>query len=94
MCPFSQLFTKQFLILKIHKRLLEAGIQTDGFLGHSIWKGAAVTATANGISKADMKLLSRWKSDTVDVYFNEIKQSDHIRKLLHLNSQLLNPALL
>src|SRR5579859_7180892 len=40
----------QFLILKIRERLIEAGIPTDGFSCHSIQKGAAVTAAANGIS--------------------------------------------
>ena len=87
--PYSQPFTKQFLVLKIHKLLLQAGIPTMGFSGHSIRKGAAVTAAENGISRENIKLLGRWKSNAVDVYINEIHQFDHIRKLLCLNSQLL-----
>ena len=39
-----------------------------GFSGHSIRKGAAVTAAENGISRDNIKLLGRWKSDAVDTY--------------------------
>ena len=60
------------------------------FSGHSIRKGAAVTAAANGISRENIQLLGRWKSDAVDLYINEIHESEHIQKLLQLNSQLLN----
>jgi site-specific recombinase XerD len=90
--PRGQPFTKQFLLLKIRELLLQAGIPTAGFSGHSIRKGAAVTAAENGISREDIKLLGRWKSDAVDIYINEINESDRIRKLLQLNSQLLNFA--
>jgi len=93
--PFSQPFTKQFLVLKIHELLLQADIPTTGFSGHSIRKGTAVTAAQNGISHEDIQLLGRWKSDAVDVCINEIYQSDHFRKLLNLNSLLLSqPSLL
>ncbi|TMC13891.1 MAG: hypothetical protein E6J34_24290, partial [Chloroflexi bacterium] len=88
--PHGQAFTKQYVLLRIHELLFQAGIPTAGFSGHSIRKGAAVTAAANGISREDIKLLGRWKSDAVDAYINEIKESDHIHKLLQLNSQLLN----
>ena len=88
--PHGQPFTKQFLLLKIRELLLQAGIPTAGFSGHSIRKGAAVTATQNGISREGIKLLGRWKSDAGDTYINEIKESDHIHKILQLNSQLLH----
>jgi len=71
--------------------LLDAGISTVGYSGHSLRKGAAATADCNGISKDNIKLLGRWKSDAVDVYINELRKPDHIQKLLHLNSQLLSP---
>jgi hypothetical protein len=70
--------------------LLRAGISTIGFSGHSLRKGAAVSAAANGISKDDIKLLGRWKSDAVDVYINEIHEHENTRKLLFLNSKLHN----
>jgi hypothetical protein len=74
----------------MHELLLNAGISTAGFSGHSLRKGAAVTADRNGISKQDIKLLGRWKSDAVDVYINEQQKPDHIRKILRLNAQLLS----
>jgi hypothetical protein len=88
--PHGQPFTKQFLLVTIHHLLLQAGISITGFSGHSILKGAVVTAAANGISKGNIRLLGRWKSDVVDLYINEIRESEHIHKLLQLNSQLLN----
>jgi hypothetical protein len=87
--PFGYPFTKQFFLTKLHDLLLQAGIPTAGFSGHSIRKGAAVTAALNGISRDNIKLLGRWKSDAVDVYLNELQESDHVSKLLSLNSQLL-----
>jgi hypothetical protein len=38
---------------------LTAGIPTAGFSGHSIRQGAVVTAAARGISREDIKLMSR-----------------------------------
>jgi hypothetical protein len=85
---YNHPFTKLHLINSIHELLLQAGLSTFGFTGHSIRKGAAVTAAMNGISKDNIKLLGRWKSDAVDIYINEISHSDHAKKLLLLNSQL------
>jgi hypothetical protein len=90
--PDSQPFTKQFFVLKIRELLLNAGIPITGFSGHSLRKGAAATANANGISKHNIKLLGRWKSNAVDVYINELQTPKHIQKILSLNSQLLNPT--
>ena len=86
--PHGLAFSKRFFISKIRELLLRAGIPSVGFSGHSIRKGAAVTASLNGISKENIKLLGRWKSDAVDVYINELHESDLIHKLLSLNSQL------
>ena len=91
--PYSQSFSKSFLVLKMWELLLNAGISTIGYSGHSLRKGAAVTANRNGISKHDIKLLGRWKSDAVDVYINECQKPDHIKKLLLLNSRLLSSTL-
>ena len=88
--PPWQPFTKQFFVVKIRQLLLQAGIPTAGFSGHSIRKGAAVTAAANGISRENIQLLGRWKSDAVDIYINDIRESEQTQKLLQLNSQLLN----
>jgi len=89
--PFSQPFTKSFFIVAMHRLLLNAGISTVGYSGHSLRKGAAVTADRNGISRHNIKLLGRWKSDAVDVYINECKKPDYVSKILRLNAQLLSP---
>ena len=91
--PLGQPFSKSFLVLKMRELLLNAGISTIGYSGHSLRKGAAVTADRNGISKHDIKLLGRWKSDAVDVYINERQKPDHIQKILLLNSRLLSSTL-
>ena len=65
--PFSQLFDKLFFVHTMHHLLLNAGISTVGYSGHSLRKGVAVTADRNGISRPDIKLLGRWKSDAVDI---------------------------
>lgn len=37
-----------------------------------------VTAAMNGISNIS-KLMGQWKRDAIDVYLNELDESDHIR---------------
>jgi hypothetical protein len=75
----------------MHNLLLNAGISPFGYSGHSLRKGVAVTADLNGISRSNIKLLGRWKSNAVDIYIDERRRPDHIRKILHLNAQLLSP---
>jgi hypothetical protein len=58
-------FSKSYFISKTYELLLRAGIPINGFSGHSIHKGATVIAIARGISKEDIKLMDRWKSDAV-----------------------------
>jgi hypothetical protein len=88
--PHGQSFIKQFLLSTIHHLLLQVNIPIADFSDHSIRKEAAVTAAANGISRENIQLLGRWKSDAIDLYINEIHESEHIQKLLQFNSQLLN----
>ena len=86
--PYGQPFNKQFVIAKIRELLLSAGIPSLGFSGHSIRKGAAVTAALNGVSRDDIKLLGRWKSDAVDNYLDSFYQSNRTSYQLQLNTQL------
>ena len=81
-------FSKSYFISKIHELLLRAGIPTAGFSGHSIHKGAAVSAADRGISKDDIKLMGRWKSDAVQVYIDEVGASQRKHKLIALNTHL------
>ena len=84
-CPF----TKPYFISKVYEYLLRAGIPTAGFSGHSLQTGAAVSATAKGLSKDEIKFFSRWKSDAVNLYINDIFQSALASHLMALNSRLL-----
>ena len=81
-------FNRQYFVDKVRELLLRAGIATTGYSGHSLRKGAAVSAAAIGISREDIKLLGRWKSDAVDIYINEVSAADHTQKLLQLNNKL------
>jgi hypothetical protein len=91
--PFNQSFTKPFFVHMMHQLLLDAGISTLGYSGHSLRKGAAVTADRNNISKHDIKILGRWKSSVVDIYIDERQKPEHIHKILRLNAQLLSSPL-
>ena len=81
-------FDRCYLVQMNQQLLLCAGINTAGFFDHSIRKGAAVTAATNRISKDNIKLLSHWKSDSVDVYINEVNELTRTQQLLHLSEQL------
>jgi hypothetical protein len=50
-------FNRRYVVNKVKELLLRASISTIGFSDHSIWKGAAVSAAANGIPKDGIKLL-------------------------------------
>jgi hypothetical protein len=73
--PFRQPFSKSFFVLTMHN-LLNAGISPFGYSGHSLRKRAAVTADLNCMSRSNIKLVGRWKSDAVDVYIDN-RQKPH-----------------
>jgi hypothetical protein len=85
-------FTKEFVIDRVKNLLLQIGINATGFSGHSFRKGATVTAKANGISRDNIKLLGRWRSDAVDIYINEVDATTRMHNLLGLNALLLTPT--
>ena len=81
-------FNRVYIIEKIKELLLRSGISNINFSDHSLRKETIVTMIANDISKENIKLLDRWKSDAIDIYINELAEKDHISKLLQLNTQL------
>jgi len=85
-------FTKSFFMLRVHNLLVRVGISTIGFSGHSIRKGAAVSAISNGISREDVKKMGRWKSDAVQVYIDEVDSNQHLTNMIRLNAQLQVPS--
>ena len=82
-------FSKPYFINKVKEYLLRAGIPTQGFSGHSLRKGAAISAVTKGLSRDEIKLLGRWKSDAVDIYINDLPQATRSANLLDLNSRFL-----
>jgi hypothetical protein len=62
-------FSREYLVRTIRRPLLDAGINPSGFSGHSLRRGAAVSVVTAGIPRDDIKTLGRWKSDSVDLYF-------------------------
>jgi len=50
-----------------------------------------VSAIAVGLSKDEVKLLGRWKSDAVNVYINEVDKLTHAKRMLALNSKVFQP---
>lgn len=83
-------FSKPYFIDKVREYLLRAGIPTQGFSGHSLWKGAAISTVNKGLSREEIKLLGRWQSDVVDTYINDLPQAICSANLLDLNSRLLS----
>jgi hypothetical protein len=85
-------FSKPYFIDKVREYLLRAGIPTRGFSGHSLRKGAAISAVNKGLSRDEIKLLGRWQSDAVDTYIYDLPQAIRSANLLDLNSRLLSSA--
>ena len=86
-------FSKAHFMEKMYEFLLRTGISTKGFSGHSLRKGAAVSAASRGISKDDIKLMGRWKSDAVQVYIDEVDALQRKNNLLALNTLLQTTSL-
>jgi hypothetical protein len=55
-------------------------------IGHSIPKGAAVSAIVNGIAREDVKKMGRWKSDVIQAY--EVDSIQHLKNMIKLNREL------
>ena len=81
-------FNKSYFVNKMRELFLHAEISSDHISDHSIKKNAVISAATNEISREDIKLLERWKSDAVDVYINELAKDEHIKKILQINAYL------
>ena len=90
--PAAPLFAKTFgpfsrdHLIKTIRNALDTGLNPTGFSGHSLRRGAAVSAVAAGIPRDEIKAMGRWRSDAVDLYF----QSQPSKILIH--SQKLHTA--
>jgi len=83
-------FSRSHFVERVKATLLNIEIDPSKFSGHSLQKGAAVSAYREGIPRSEIQLLGRWKSDAVDIYINEVSKLDHQAKLLDLRTQLLH----
>lgn len=70
-------FTRAHVIDEVKELLLRASIDPANFSCHLFWKGAAVSAAARGISRENIKLIGRWRSDAIDIYINELAKEDY-----------------
>jgi hypothetical protein len=53
----------------MRKRLHELGLAESDYSGHSFRKGATTDAMNNGIPEHDVRIMGRWKSDSVKLYY-------------------------
>jgi hypothetical protein len=85
---FSKListFDQSWVIQRLHSLLRTAGINPEGFSGHSFRRGAVNSAIQAGISRQDIMKMGRWKSDAVDRY---ISSTSKTQNFLALSKQL------
>ncbi len=62
-------FTRAFATKALHQHLAKFGIDSPEFIGHSFRRGAAQSASDNGLAEEDIQLLGRWTSDSVKRYY-------------------------
>jgi hypothetical protein len=69
----------------LKKRLTTANYNPALFSGHSFRKGAATEAARRGLPYDDIKILGRWKSDSIKLYITH-----DINRLVRLSYQVLH----
>lgn len=75
--------TRSRFIARLHKALLDAGLQPHGYSGHSFRRGAASAAAAAGFLDHEIQQLGRWRSDAYRLYIDTPKD-----RILNLSSRL------
>lgn len=78
--------TRPAFVTKFREALQDAGVDPQGFSGHSFRAGAATTAALKGVSDSHIKQLGRWKSAAYLRYIRPPRQQ------LAALSKLLGPA--
>ena len=63
----GQVFSRQ-LVTQTIRDCLESRGYTGHYSGHSLRRGAATSARGAGLSKDEIQLLGRWKSDCYRLY--------------------------
>ena len=60
--------TRGRFVSEVKQALSRAGVNCDGYSGHSFRSGAATTAAERGIEDSIIKMLGRWKSSAYQLY--------------------------
>ncbi|KAG9220331.1 hypothetical protein CCMSSC00406_0006596 [Pleurotus cornucopiae] len=75
--------TRPRFITRLRLALLDAGLQPQGYSGHSFRRGTASAAAAAGFLDHEIQQLGRWHSDTYRLYIDTPKD-----RILNLSSRL------
>ena len=77
--------TRERFVVKVREALVEAGINSAPYSGHSFRIGAATTAAQKGVEDATIKMLGRWKSSAYQLYIKTPKS-----QLAEISKTLVN----
>ena len=78
----SGTFSRSEVLAELDRRLALSGISPEGYKGQSFRKGAAQSASDNGLTQDEIQTLGRWTSDAVQRYFTTAR-----RRVLSLSRQ-------
>ena len=70
----GKLLTKDKLVSKMRAVLMNAGIDSSKYAGHSFIIGAATTAASQGIPDSTIKMLGRWTSNAYTAYIRTSRE--------------------
>ena len=76
--PNGTLITKHAFIRMLRQHLKALRIDWKQYSGHSLRRGAAVSAKASGSSNELIKLLGRWSSDAYKIYLRSVPAHNNI----------------
>ena len=60
--------TREQLVQHVRQALKAAGMDTEGYTGHSFRIGTATTAALSGVEDSVIKMLGRWESEAYQRY--------------------------
>lgn len=66
----GQALSPQLVIQELRKKMMQLGHQGN-YSGHSFRRGAATSAERAGLSRPQIKILGRWKSEAVERYIDK-----------------------
>jgi len=61
-------FTREYVVQRLQQLARGAGLEREGWNGHSFRRGAATWAAEAGIAETEIQTLGRWRSDAYKAY--------------------------